>query len=246
MNRFLLLYIVIILFYFPCYISNDLLASLTDEDGLYESIGALLFLCSAITYALLASKPNLYNEHGERSTGKYPERWYFIFFTLLFIFGFGEEISWGQRIFNFSTPEALKEANVQKEFNLHNLEVFHGVTRDGKKKTGIMALFTMHRIYYTAFLTYLLIMPILYFKVPRIKSIIKKLHIPRPKLVLGILFAFNLVYGNILRTMNPNLEDHGVVEIKETAIALILFVLPLTFINFDRKNSKGKRQNDFH
>jgi len=32
-----------------------------------------------------------------------------------------EEISWGQRIFGFSTPEAVGSLNVQDEFNLHNL-----------------------------------------------------------------------------------------------------------------------------
>lgn len=234
MKTFLPLLIVIILFYFPCYISNDLLAGLTDEDGFYENIGATLFLCTAIAYALLAAKPKLYNNLGGRSPGKYPEKWYFLFFTFLFIFGFGEEISWGQRIFNFSTPEALKESNVQGEFNLHNLEIFHGVTRDGEEKTGIMALFTIHRMYYLAFVIYLLIMPILCYKIPRIKSLVKKSSIPKPKLILGVFFAFNLMYGNLLRAINPNLEDHGVVEIKESVIALILFVLPLTFMKIDK------------
>lgn len=33
----------------------------------------------------------------------------------------GEEISWGQRIFGWETPEALEEANRQEETNIHNL-----------------------------------------------------------------------------------------------------------------------------
>ncbi len=33
---------------------------------------------------------------------------------------FGEEISWGQRILEFDTPEALQSVNVQNEVNLHN------------------------------------------------------------------------------------------------------------------------------
>lgn len=41
----------------------------------------------------------------------------------------GEEISWGQRIFGFKTPDAIKQSNEQKEFNLHNLDtrLFHPV-----------------------------------------------------------------------------------------------------------------------
>lgn len=38
-----------------------------------------------------------------------------------------EEVSWGQRIFGFETPELLREDNVQGEFNLHNLTWFHEV-----------------------------------------------------------------------------------------------------------------------
>lgn len=38
-----------------------------------------------------------------------------------------EEISWGQRILGFETPELLRKGNVQGEFNLHNLPWFHEV-----------------------------------------------------------------------------------------------------------------------
>ena len=38
------------------------------------------------------------------------------------LFGAGEEISWGQRIFQFHTPDYLIDLNRQDEFNIHNLE----------------------------------------------------------------------------------------------------------------------------
>lgn len=44
--------------------------------------------------------------------------------ALLFFFGAGEEISWGQRIFNIAQPEILVEQNVQEELNIHNLAIF--------------------------------------------------------------------------------------------------------------------------
>lgn len=40
---------------------------------------------------------------------------------LLLVIGM-EEISWGQRLFGFATPEGLSEANWQHEFNLHNVQ----------------------------------------------------------------------------------------------------------------------------
>lgn len=43
--------------------------------------------------------------------------------TLFFAFGAGEEISWGQRIFNIQSPEFFQQNNYQSETNLHNLMV---------------------------------------------------------------------------------------------------------------------------
>ncbi len=45
------------------------------------------------------------------------------FLTLLCLFGAGEEISWGQRIFGIETPDYLKERNAQGELGLHNLVI---------------------------------------------------------------------------------------------------------------------------
>ena len=43
--------------------------------------------------------------------------------TLFCLFGAGEEISWGQRIFGLETPEYLKDINAQGELGLHNLKI---------------------------------------------------------------------------------------------------------------------------
>jgi uncharacterized protein YqhQ len=44
-------------------------------------------------------------------------------YALLFIFGAGEEISWGQRVFGWETTDFFAEHNYQRETNLHNLMV---------------------------------------------------------------------------------------------------------------------------
>jgi hypothetical protein len=41
---------------------------------------------------------------------------------LIALFIAGDEISWGQRIFHLSTPEALRQINVQGEITFHNIE----------------------------------------------------------------------------------------------------------------------------
>jgi hypothetical protein len=45
--------------------------------------------------------------------------------ALFFLVCAGEEISWGQRIFGFGTPDAVAAHNEQDEFNLHNLRFEH-------------------------------------------------------------------------------------------------------------------------
>ena len=48
-------------------------------------------------------------------------RWFFVLFALAALYVVLEEISWGQRIFGFATPEFLREHNLQGEANLHNI-----------------------------------------------------------------------------------------------------------------------------
>ncbi len=53
---------------------------------------------------------------------RYPHP-YRLFFTLLALACFyvvGEEISWGQRLFSFASPEFFQRHNLQQEVNLHN------------------------------------------------------------------------------------------------------------------------------
>lgn len=53
----------------------------------------------------------------------------FLLTALGSFFVLGEEISWGQRIFNIETPEALEEINTQGELTLHNLVYFQNWLR---------------------------------------------------------------------------------------------------------------------
>ncbi|MEX0290851.1 MAG: hypothetical protein AB3N14_17235 [Flavobacteriaceae bacterium] len=236
MKKYGFVLLLIPLFYFPCYISDELVRELTKEDGLYEYAGAFLFFFTSIAFFILATKPNVFRAH--KGSNKLPDRRYFWLLGLLFFFAFGEEISWGQRIFNFETPEAIKEMNIQGEFNFHNLKFFHGKTPEGEEKTGIMALLSMHRLFYLAFFTYLLVLPLLYKANSRIRGLADKLKLPVPLVIIGVLFIFNLAYGNTLRELLPEIDDHGIVEIKEFLMALILFLLPLSWMRFKKTNKE--------
>jgi hypothetical protein len=91
-------------------INKSLIIFVSKEDGLIEQATALIFLICSFLSAFVAMKTSVRSRkiiHTLFATG--------------FFLCFGEEISWGQRIFGFETPEIISEANVQNEFNLHNL-----------------------------------------------------------------------------------------------------------------------------
>lgn len=49
-------------------------------------------------------------------------------FSLFLLLGAMEEIAWGQWIFGFDTPAAIRAINAQQEFTLHNIRGLHGHT----------------------------------------------------------------------------------------------------------------------
>jgi hypothetical protein len=92
---------------------RPLFTFITDEDSILEW-GQFVFYAAAAVLSFLVV-PRLWRS-GQRSAA--------ILFLLLglgLVFITGEEISWGQRIFGFGTPEELAEINNQDEFTLHNI-----------------------------------------------------------------------------------------------------------------------------
>ncbi len=104
-----------LLVYFPA-----ILIRFLDEDSLAENCGALFFLLTGCI--LVKSSYDMYKKG--KADGNFI-RWRFFMVLgagILFLFAFGEEISWGQRLFNIKTPEALNALNRQGEINIHNLD----------------------------------------------------------------------------------------------------------------------------
>lgn len=52
---------------------------------------------------------------------KHPQRWFFVLLAATSFYVFMEEISWGQRIIGFDTPDFFHDNSYQDEANLHNL-----------------------------------------------------------------------------------------------------------------------------
>lgn len=85
------------------------------EDGVVENLTTLFLLATSIVAIWRAVKAY---KAGKRL-------WVLMWAVLgfLFFFAAGEEISWGQRIFNVESSGFFLEKNLQKETNLHNLVI---------------------------------------------------------------------------------------------------------------------------
>lgn len=95
---------------------RPLFQRLTAEDAAFEYATAVAYLLAAIALGALAAFRHRLNI------------WLWGLALMFFVVA-GEEVSWGQRLFGMETPAALRESNVQNEFNLHNLQGVHGVVR---------------------------------------------------------------------------------------------------------------------
>jgi hypothetical protein len=93
-------------------VNNQYARFFVEEGGLIERAQFVFLFFSGIYFVLTVRK--------EKSSW----RWFFLLATICSFFSAGEEVSWGQRIFNIDTPAILEDVNVQGEINIHNLEFF--------------------------------------------------------------------------------------------------------------------------
>ncbi len=86
-----------------------------EEDGIFETATALVLL--VCTVVLLMSAFGRRRAVDRRLAAALTGLAVVCFLLLM------EEISWGQRVFGWATPESIEELNAQSETNLHNMFV---------------------------------------------------------------------------------------------------------------------------
>jgi hypothetical protein len=82
------------------------------EDGFVEYSEAFLYLFAGFFFVYMGAHKQFRNV------------WYWGY-ALMFLGVCGEEVSWGERIYNITPPAELAAVNVQGEMNLHNLDGVH-------------------------------------------------------------------------------------------------------------------------
>ena len=171
------------------------LIHLTREDGPVEYLTALLYLGAAVCFAWLL----LRNRSG---------RLWSALLALGFFLIAGEEISWGQRIFGIGTPEALKESNVQEEFNFHNLT---GVN-DNVRLIGTLVFASLY-----------IGLPVLLVTFAPLRRLVAALAFPVPALLITWLaligMSFSLGHRLLLGETVFQLDEVGEIYLAVAAVA---------------------------
>lgn len=233
---YLKFYIVIVVFsivasysvYYFC--DPSTVADLGDEDHFFEQWTAIsLFLASGVCLYLFVKTRNVF----------------YILLSLLFFFGSGEEISWGQRIIGFKTPESIEKINVQKEFSIHNIEIFNTSDSHGNTKKGLARLFEINFLFRLFMMVYGIVLPFLVYHLKFIRSLTEKLKLPVPPIGIGMLFFVNwlvfwFLFTHILSPQYGLKYLSADPEIFECIGAFILLVISVYFYIDRRKIVVGQ------
>ncbi len=209
--------VLIILCYLPIFLlDRGSLFPLTAEDGFYESLGALFFFIASVAFLFLFLKAKNKNI-------------FFLLFSFTFLFAAGEEISWGQRIFNFDVP-FVEANNAQKEFNFHNLDFIQHENGLGSSLKGM--LFNFNRLFMLTWTMYCILIPLTNKYSDRLKNMFSRMRLPIVSLWFGALFVANEITSKTLEVVWLACQSDScpkVSEIKEALWGAFVFLWAVYF-----------------
>jgi hypothetical protein len=132
--------------------------------------------------------------------------------AIIFFFGAGEEISWGQRIFNVESSEYFLENNAQGETNLHNMVV------DGTKINKLI----FSQLLTVVLVIYLIFTPFLFRKYNWVKNLANKFAVP----IVQWHHTISFLVGTALLVFISSNRKWEIYELAFSVIFLLIFLKP--------------------
>lgn len=179
--------------------SQQALGAINSEDGVLEWASALMLLAAALVSAGIA-----------RRIGRgHPRFAMHVALAVLYFMMFGEEISWGQRLLGFGTPEPLQRVNVQAETNLHN-----------------MFGYLFDHLFIAGFLVWAALVPLFYHSLPPVRQGLLRIGLPVPSIGLAVVMTGVgvMLAPVVCRFLDP-LPALRLAEARETLSALAFLLL---------------------
>lgn len=198
------------------------------ENGLFENLTAVAFLMASIILA----RVYLTDDTGNR-IGKFVTRRniFVLLLAIVFFFGAGEELSWGQHMLGFEPPDFIAEHNRQGELNLHNL---------GPPKSGLREYLTISKLFSLFWLVYCVCIPLLMRIWTGFRSFIQQINLPIVPLWIGLVFPLNYVLSKIVVPLT-GARGHYVVEVKESSFGVLFLVFAFWLYKQSKKNDNHLR-----
>ena len=203
-------------------LGNKVVAAMLPEDHYFENVGAIsLFVTSILFfYGFRVARRSL-----AKTWSSLVKQFVYVGLALLFFFGAGEEISWGQRIFGIQTPQSLAQVNKQDELNLHNLTVMEN-----------SKLFSADRLFDVFWFLFGVLTPALALLSPAFKRLASK-FIPIVYWGMSLLFLYNYLWAKLAKvlfktayTFDKISLTQAIQEVKESNYAVIFILVALVAI----------------
>lgn len=203
---------ILIAIYLRYFVSIESYLEFVKEDGIVEYL--------TFFFLLLSSLVCLYrvNQYIKIKKGLWILTWAIL--AVMFFFAAGDEISWGQRIFNIQSSEFFLEHNKQAETNLHNLVV--GGTSINK--------LVFSQLMFAVLVIYFLFSRLMVSKTLFIRKLINRFRIPLPKL-------FHIIVMGAAILLILTIQEIKDSELNELSFAMIFFLIFLNPANLDQEKS---------
>ena len=199
---------------------RSLLNWLAGEDRAVEWAGTVALLAGGLLFTLAFARSKGAGQRiGRLRTSRNILLLVFAFVT---IFAAGEEISWGQRILGFETPDALASVNEQDEFNLHNLRALNPLV-DGQGRSELRLFLTANRAFALFVVALVAGWPLLHAASRTVRRLNERLRIPVVPLWLAPLVILIPVLVRVVDPFIPLGFNQGHVhEVKESLNSVML------------------------
>lgn len=198
----------------------------TKEDGIIEYLSAFFYFLASCIYLYLFfksfSEDNIYIFKTRRN-------YFLLIIGIVFLFCFGEEISWGQRIFDITPSAWFNDNNLQDETNLHNLKYFSTIDKDniGQIQIGFRQWITPEGILIIFWLCYCLLIPTINALFSKAHNFFKRNYFPIIAIWIGVLFFINQSIYAIMKGIKL-FPVHPIAEIKETNTAFLFLITSIS------------------
>jgi hypothetical protein len=219
-----IVYLLVFSSYLILLLEDKYVIRLTYEDGLVEDLGAIFFIMTSGLFFLAyyrssQSKNGTYVPHKNNRRNIF-----YLLLGMLFLICFGEEISWGQRIFNVETPALLKAINSQRETNIHNIWILNGRLPGMHYKPVYGIRINMNSGFSVFWLLFCVMVQLMEKVSIRANSILEKVGFPIAPFWIGGLFLSHAIFFHVIYNFLPYSLPGRIDELRETNYAFMLFI----------------------